>query len=125
MPFQFTGNQVSGDDAACLSVDDDQLHHFMAGMHFNSTQSHLPFKRLVGSDQQLLSGLTSSIECTLNLGSTERTVAEQSTIFPCERNTLCYALVNDAGAYFSKPVYISFAGTVIATFDGIVKQTID
>ena len=36
-----------------------------------------------------------------------------------------YTLVDDIDRYFSKAVYVAFAGTVITTFDGIVKQAIN
>lgn len=39
--FDFTGNQVTGDDATCLAIDDDQVEHFIAGVQFYRPFVHL------------------------------------------------------------------------------------
>src|ERR1700742_4739416 len=47
MPFQFAGDQVAGDDAACFSVDDDDIEHLMARKHLDTPERHLTFQRLI------------------------------------------------------------------------------
>src|SRR5688572_25016200 len=97
MAFQLAGNQVTGDDTSCFAFDHDYVQHLVTVVHGNITEGNLALEGLVSTDQQLLPGLTCGVESTLYLCTTERTVAEQTAIFPCERHTLCYALVDDVG----------------------------
>src|SRR5258708_15695017 len=53
MSFQFAGDQVTGDDAAGLAVDDDYVQHFMAGVYFYYFRAALPFLRMVGSGYRI------------------------------------------------------------------------
>src|ERR1700742_2848639 len=123
MSFQLTGDEVPGDDAPCLAIDADDVQHFMTGKHLHIAKRNLPFQSLVGSDQQLLAGLTCRIEGTLYLRSAKRAVAQQTTVFTGKRDTLCHTLVDDAGADLGQAVNVGFPGTVISTLDSIVKQT--
>src|SRR5690606_18258936 len=68
--------------------------------------------------------LTRSIKSSLHLGSSKRAVAQQSAVLSGERNALGDTLIDDAAAYFSKPVHIGFPGTVISPLNCIVKQTV-
>src|SRR3954471_22055442 len=114
MPFQFTADEVAGDNATGLTVNDNQLKHFMPVIHFYIAERNLSFKCLVGSDQQLLPRLPCRVKGSLHLCTPEATIAEQATVFPCKRNSLRHALVNNINAYFGKPVHIPFPGPVIA-----------
>ena len=69
--------------------------------------------------------MSSGIECTAYLHTTERTVGEISAILSCKRNSLRNALVNDSGADFSKTIDVSLSTTIVTTLDGIVEKTVD
>ena len=62
--LQLTRHQVLGDDAACASVDDDNVLHFIAGIEFYGTGSHLAAQGRICTEQQLLARLSLGIECT-------------------------------------------------------------
>src|SRR5690606_28509976 len=76
------------------------------------------------TDEQLLTCLTSSIKCTLYLSTTKRAVAQHTTIFPCERYTLCHTLVDDIGTYLCQAIYIGLTRTIVTTFDGVIEKTV-
>ena len=73
------------------------------------------------SEEELLTCLTLSIECTRYLSTTERTVSQLTPIFAGKGNALCHALVYDVVRYFGQTVNVGFAGTIVATFDGVVE----
>src|SRR5690349_11085372 len=100
MAFKMTGNEIAANDSSCLPIDHYHVEHFMTRVHLYIAQCHLPFKRLVSADQELLARLPGRIKSTLHLRSTERPVAKQSTVFACERHTLCNTLVDDVCTYF-------------------------
>ena len=53
------------------------------------------------SEEELLTCLTLSIECTRYLSTTERTVSQHTTVLTSERNALSYALVDDVVAHLN------------------------
>ena len=122
--FDFSGDEVTGDDTACASVDDDEVEHFMTREKFHRAFFHLTAQCRVGAEQQLLSRLSFGIESTGYLGATERTVVEQTSVLTGERYALCYTLVDDGVGNFGQTVNVGFAGTVVSTFDRIVEETI-
>ncbi len=71
MPFQFTGHQIPGNDSTRFAIYQNEFLHFMTGIHRHISQGDLPFNCLVGTDKQLLAGLTCRIKCPLHLGSAE------------------------------------------------------
>ena len=66
---------------------------------------NLSVESRISSEKKLLSGLSAGIEGTTYLNTTERTVGKVSAVFSGERNTLSYALVNDSGTDFCKPIH--------------------
>lgn len=58
----FAGDEISDDDARRASVYNDEIEHFSARMHLNGTLVDLPRKRLVGADEELLSGLAPGVK---------------------------------------------------------------
>ncbi len=60
--FNFSGDQIAGDDAARFAVDQDEAQHFGSRKHFDFARSHLPLERLIGSQEQLLSRLPARVE---------------------------------------------------------------
>ncbi len=122
MPFKLAADQVAGDDPAGLSVDKDNLEHFMPGEHFDITQRDLPFQGLVSADQQLLARLSGGIKSPLNLNPAEGPVAQQAAVFAGERHSLSDALVDDIGADLGQPMNIGFPGPIVPALDGIIEQ---
>jgi len=123
--FNFTGNQVTSDDAARLAIDDDQVEHFIAGIQFDRPFVHLTAQGGVGTQKQLLSCLALGVERTGNLSPTKGAVVQQAAVFAGERYTLSDALVDNAVGDFSQAVDISLPGSVVSTLDGIVKQAVN
>src|SRR5260221_7233658 len=54
--------QVARDDAPGFAIDHDQVKHFVAWKHCDAAGIHLALQRLIGAQQQLLSGLASGVE---------------------------------------------------------------
>ncbi|MCY1562610.1 hypothetical protein D9M68_1000380 [compost metagenome] len=59
------------------------------------------------------------------LSTTERAVAQHTTVFTGKWYTLSHTLVNDVGTYFGQTMYVGLTGTIVTTFDGIVEQAIN
>ena len=125
MTFDLTSNQVACDDSSCFAINFDKVEHLMATVHFDFTSTDLPIHRRISSEQQLLTSLSFGIKGARDEYPTKRAVVEQSPIIPCEGNTLSDTLVNDVGRYFCKTIYVGFSRTIIAAFDGIVKQAMN
>ena len=69
--LHFAGNQIACYDSASNAVDDDQIQHFLSREQFDATSVDLSHHRLIGTQQQLLSGLPTAIERSRNLRTTE------------------------------------------------------
>ena len=93
--FDFAGYQVAGNNTTGFTIDLNYIQHFVAAVHFNIAFGNLTVQRLVGTNQQLLTGLATCIKCTAYQYTTKRTVVEQTAIFATKRYTLCHTLVNN------------------------------
>src|SRR5690606_29215797 len=62
--FNLASDQITGNDSACLAVDDHDVKQFGPVVHFDLTVRDLTVKRAVRAKQQLLSRLSTSIEGT-------------------------------------------------------------
>ena len=123
--FYFACHKVSCNDTFGLTVDQDKIQHLMTRIRFHCTSCNLTVESSVGSEKKLLTGLSTGIEGTANLRTSERAVGEKSAVLPCKRNTLCHALVNDVVAHFCKTIDVRLTRTVVSSFDGIIEKTID
>ena len=123
--FNLTSNQVTSDDTTSTPVNQNNVQHFVTSIQFHFTNTNLTAQCWISTQKQLLSGLAAGIECTGYLSTTEWTVIQQSTIFTSERNTLSYALVDNAIGNFSQTINVSFTSTVVTTLDCIIEQTIN
>ena len=123
--FDVAGDEVAGDDATGASIDNDEVHHFVAFMEFDAATGYFAAKGTVGTEEELLAGLAAGIESAADLSTAEGAVVEESTIVAGEGYTLGNTLVDDAATDFSQTVDVCFAGTVVATFDGIAEKTLD
>ena len=83
------------------------------------------FKRLIGSQQQLLAGLTTRVEGSRHLNATERTIGQQTAIFACERHSLRNALIDNIQTDLGEAMNIRFSRAKIATLYRIVEQAED
>jgi hypothetical protein len=120
-----TGSQIADDDAFGVAVDQDEVEHFGAGVHFHAAFMDFLFERLVAADEQLLTGLAPSVKGAGNLSTAERPVVEQTAVFPGERNTLGDALVDDLVGNFRQAVNVRFTRTEVAAFDRVVEKPAD
>ena len=89
------------------------------------TSCNLLVERSISAEKKLLSGLSSCIESTAYLHTTERTVGKITAVFTCKRNTLGYALVDDGCTYLCKTINVCLACTIVTTFDSVIEKTID
>ena len=123
--LQLTGYQVTSDDTASLAILNNYVEHLVAGVALNRAVSDLLVQSCVSTEQQLLTGLTTSIERTRYLSTTERTVSQQTAVLTSERYALSYALVDNCVRHLSQTINVSLTCAVVATLDGVVEQTIN
>jgi hypothetical protein len=122
---KFAGDEVAGDNAACCTIDDDQVEHLRARDHGDLAQIHLPFESLIGAEQQLLAGLAARVEGARNLRAAEGAVFERPSVFARERNTLSDALVDDVDAVLREAVDVPFASAEVAALHRVVEEAKD
>ena len=123
--LELSGDEVLGDDTAGTSVDNHHVKHLIAGVELHFSCVHLCGESGIGTEQKLLTSLSFSIERTAHLSTTERTVGQCATIFACERNALCHALVDDAVAHLCQTVNVGFACAVVTALHGVVEETVN
>ena len=119
------GIEITHDDSLGMAVDQDEVEHLSTRIHFHPALVDFLFKRLIATDQQLLTSLATGIECAGNLGTPKGTVVEQTTIFTSEWYALGNALVDDRGRNFGETMDVAFTRAEITTLDGIVKEAVD
>ena len=122
--LDLTGDEVAGDDAAGLAVDDDDLEHLVAGELLDRAGGDLALERLVGADEQLLAGLAAGVEGARHLHPAERAVVEEAAVLAGERHALRDALVDDVGADLGEAVDVGLAGAVVAALDRVVEEPV-
>ena len=120
--FDGSRDEVAGDDALGLAVDEDEIEHLMAGVHLHRAEADLAGERGVGADEELLAGLTAGVESTRDLGAAEGTVGEEASVFTGERHALRDALVDDVRRDLGEAVDVGFAGAVVAALDGVLEK---
>ena len=123
--LQLAGDEVAGDDALGLAVDDHQVEHLMTRVGLDAAVGNLLVQGSIRTQEELLAGLALGVERTAHLHAAEGAVGEVSAVFTGERNALRDALVDDGGAHLGQTVDVGLAGAVVTTLDGVVEQTID
>ena len=118
------GDHVAGDDPAGLAVDDDQLEHLVAGVLRDRAGRDLALHRLVGADQQLLTGLATGVERAGDLHTTERAVVQQTAVLTREGHALRDALVDDVRRDLGEAVDVRLARAVVAALHGVVEEAV-
>src|SRR5208282_2148513 len=111
--FDFAVVERAGDDAAGLSVDDNEVQHVHARVHFDGAEANLAFEGLVGSEKELLAGLAAGVKGARDLRAAEGAVVEQATVLAGEGHALSDALVDDVHADLRKAVDVGFAGAEV------------
>src|SRR5689334_7923464 len=114
-------DQISHDDPAGVTVDDDQIQHLHAGMHPNLPSLDLPRQGRIGAEQKLLACLSATIESPGHLHAAERPVGELPAVFARERHAERDTLIDDLRAYLRQAVYVRFARAEVAAFDRVVE----
>ena len=122
--FEFTCNEIAGNNSLGLSVDDYEIEHFVTGIALYRSCCNLLVESCIGTEKKLLSGLSAGIECTAYLNTAERTVCKISAVFARKGNSLCDTLVYNGSAYLGKTVYICLTCPVVTTFYGIIEKTV-
>ncbi len=117
--------RCAGDDAASFAVDDDQVKHFSARIHGYGSGVDLALERLISAKEQLLAGLTASVEGSRNLGAAEGAVGKRAAVFASEGDALRYALVDDVHAVLRQAVDVGFTSAEVSAFDGVVEQPVN
>ena len=120
--FDRPGREIPADDAAGLAVDDDQVEHLAVGERLDGAALDLPHHRLVGAEQQLLTGLAAGVEGPRHLRAAEGPVVEQAAVLARERDALRDALVDDVDAELRQAVDVRLARAVVAPLDRVVEQ---
>ena len=123
--LDLAGDEVAGDDAAGLAVDDDDLEHLVAAEHLHRAGRDLALERLVGADEQLLARLAAGVERARDLDAAEGAVVEQAAVLAGEGHALRDALVDDVGADLGEAVDVRLARAVVAALDGVVEEAVD
>ena len=119
------GHQVTGNDAASLAIDHDEVEHLGALIHPHGAGMDLAFERLVGAEQQLLAGLAAGVERARDLRAAERAVGKGAAVFAGEGNSLGYTLIDDVDAVLRQAVDVGLAGAEVSAFDGVVEEAVD
>ena len=122
MRLDLARDEVSGDDAAGLAVDDDDLEHLVPGVHLDRLGRDLALEGLVGADEQLL---PAGIEGARDLDAAEGAVVEQPAVLTSERDALGDALVDDVGADLGEAIDVGLARAVVAALDRVVEESVD
>ncbi len=123
--FDLSCHEISCDDTLGLTVDENHVEHLIARIALYGTCRNLTVEGSISTEKELLSGLSAGVEGTANLRTSERAVGEKSAVFPCKRNTLCDALVNDIVADLGKTVNVCLACTIVSSLDCVLEETVD
>jgi hypothetical protein len=69
--LDLTCNQVTSDDTTCLTILNNDIEHLVTSVRLYRAVVNLLVKRCISTEEQLLTGLATSIECTRYLSTTE------------------------------------------------------
>ena len=122
--LDFAGHHITHHDTLGVAVDHDEVHHFGTGVHLDVALADFLLHGLIGTEEELLAGLAAAVEGTLELGTTEGAVVEQTTVFAAEGNALGHALVDDVAGHLGQTIHVGLTGAEVATLHGVVEQTV-
>ena len=94
-------------------------------MHVDLARLNLARKGTVGTEEKLLPGLTSCVEGTRDLCTTERTVGKVAAVFAREGHALRDTLVDDVGADLCEPIDVGLTRAEVTPLNGVVEESIN
>src|SRR5207237_5044261 len=112
--FDRAGDQIAGNDSFRLTVDDDDVEHLVARIHFHRTERDLTLERLECAEKKLLPGLAARVERAGDLHATERPVLQKAAILARQRHALSYRLIDDVDRQRGQPIAVPLPRAVIA-----------
>ena len=121
----FAGGHVAHHDAFGVTVDEDEVEHFVAVVHFDLAEADLFTEGGICAEEELLTGLAAGVKGAGDLRPAEGTVSKETAVFAGKRDALCDALVDDVGADFGEAIDVGFAGAVVAALDGVIKEAMN
>src|SRR5690606_39797897 len=83
--LNFTGYQISGNDTTCLAIYFYHVQHFVSVVHLYLATCDLSVHSGIGTQQQLLPGLSLGIKVTGNQYPTKGTILQYSPVITGER----------------------------------------
>ena len=122
--LNLTGHHITHHNTLSVAINHNKVHHFRARVHLDVPFADFFLHGLVATEQQLLTGLTTAIESTLELRTTEGAVIKQATVFATEGNALSHTLVDNVAGHLSQTVHVGLTGTEVATLHGIIEQAV-
>jgi hypothetical protein len=125
MTLDFAVRQISTNDPTSPAIYDNQVQHLSTWQQLNLATAHLPHQSTVGTQKQLLTGLSPGIKGSRNLSAAKGTISQITSILPGKGNTLGNTLVDDIVADLSQAINIRFAGSKIPSLNGIEKEPPD
>ena len=120
---EFASQQVARDDARSAAIDDNNVDQLTTVEQPHTAQTNLARQLLVGTEQQLLTSLSTGVEGAANLGATKTAVIEQSTIFTSKRHALGNHLVDDVDRHLGQAIHVAFARAEVTTLDGVTEKS--
>jgi len=91
-------------------------------VHLHLSERDLPAEALVGTEEELLSGLAAGVEGAADLGSAERAIVEHAAVFAGKGHALGHTLVDDCGGEFRQAVDIGLTAAEIAAFNRVIEK---
>ena len=119
------GGEIAHDNPLGMPVDNDEVEHLGAGVHFHATFGDFFLKRLITTDEELLTGLTTGVEGAADLGSPKGAVREGPAVFTGEGHSLGNALVDDLQGDLGEAMDVGLAGAEVTALDRVVEETPD
>ena len=97
----------------------------MAIVDRRATLGDLALKRGIGTQQELLSGLTAAVEGALDEDAAEGSRRQHPAVLAVERDALGYGLVDDVGRGLGEPPDVRLAGAEVAALHRVDEEALD
>jgi hypothetical protein len=120
-------DHVADHDSAGPTVDGHEVEQLAALEHGHPALAASPARDLavegrVRPEQELLTGLTAAVEGPRDLGSAERAVGEEPSVFAGEGHALGHALVDDVRADLRQAIDVRLTRAEVAALDRVVEE---
>src|SRR5665213_1832563 len=94
MRLDLARDQVAYNDSTRPSIDHHQIKHLGARIHRNEPLGNLLLECLIRAEEQLLAGLSASVERARHLCTAERAIGQRSAVFASEGYALRHVLID-------------------------------